>query len=806
MRLVPAFAPQPRMRHSRRAGAAAFVFLLALALGCGERPVTAFRVKEVVPPQGGDVLTVTVASNGKVLALGESHLFGWDEDKQEWRGRIASELAETTDGESAFHTVLVDGQNHSYPRDHLLTSWGGAVWLLTRDGDAPALFYTDTAGRNWKRILLPWEIGDSADDQTEELAGRDADAGSPSEEQLVSPEEPLPAESREDPASSDDDPPETTGLPPTHPLVQGIRAAEPYRILGSDQGFFLVGTTQIWKFTGTKKDALWEPLGMEGIPRTADGLPPAVRNYLPNTSTRPFEMMTVLSDQLLVFRRNATDEPWVMVSTLTSVDRQLLGVPNADTVFLVGPGTIRRSDDQGERWFRFWPEGQPKIESALVVTKESADPGYLLLAGTVDGSIWLTRDGGAEWKQTRDADPDLRSVTGLAASEDALWVSTLGRGVLRSLDDGETWEPVNEGLRATRPLDVAFSATGELLIASRSGLHRLAGPPDSGNFVTVHDRATTALHVEPRSERAVAGTTSGDIVTFSESSGAVNIPSPFGTRTAFEFVGPRLEGDPLPPQAVVAIASRDDGQRWLAWSRKNGAASSEDGGQSWTKLDLSDALLGAMSTSSVTQFIVDPGETIYLVEESPDSRTPALLWRSSDNGESWTTVHAFERTQSGSVMVRPRPPNYPGVLFSAHGSTFQRSTDYGETWNIVTGPWATHRIVGVAVDETQAALLVDTRRHLEIVTVEALDATMPLARRHIVVFPRDDTPESGSLTQFEISERRVVLTSRDRVWIGSLPARRGGIPNGTAMLATLASALVLIGVAFLLMRSAMLRP
>ena len=746
---------------TRRARVRLLLFLL-LVWSCSDQSVTAFRLQEVVGPTGGDVLTVTVAANGKIIALSESHLFGWDEQKQVWVGRRGVGFGGLGEDDVPFRSILLDGLSHNYPRNRMLTSWNGAIWLMTRHLDRPTLLFTDTAGARWQRVALPEEV------------------------------EPAPTEEQAEDENSEQEIPAP---------VPAVRAAEPLRILGSQSGLFLIGTRDVWKFDGSVDEPSWASIGTDGLPRDSPGLPPAIRNYLPASEQRPFEMITVLAEQLLVFRRTAPDEPWVMVSTLTTVDRELLGTPAGDTVFIVAPDSIRRSDDQGERWFRFWPEGQPSPETALIVPGEKIDAGYLLVIGAADGSIWLSLDGGGSWQETRPSDPDRRAISGLAASGNELWASTMGLGMLRSADGGHTWHPRNVGLRATRPARVTFTGGGDLLYAARSGLHRLAGDPDSGAWATIHERATVALHVEPTTGRTVAGTTTGDLTMQSDEGEPIQVPNPFGKRTAFEFVPPQLTRGVTPPQAVVDIAARDDGQRWLAWSRKYGAAASEDGGVSWRPLELSDALVGALASTTVTELVVDPGETIYLLEESADSRSPALLWRSTDNGQSWTTVHAFERTSPTRVIVRPRPPNYPGVLFAAHGGTLLRSTSYGEQWEHIDGPWAGQRIVDFHVAEDRLVLLIDTRRQYEVVVVDDLGAKAPSTRRHVVFFPDGERPDYGDITGFEAHERRVIITNRDRVWIGNLPSRRGGIPDGMAMLATLAGAVVLIAGAYLFMRS-----
>lgn len=736
---------------------AAGLFLLALAAGCDTR-ASRFRLQHVLGPTGGNVLTVVVEpGGGEVVAPTEFGLFEWDGDGG-WEAVVQGDAFAELPIEDPFRGLLIDGKRLNYPRSRLFVSWHDGLWMVTRGANGPRLLHSDKRheGR-WTIVDLPGASGDEANDE---------------------------------------DPPAGVPLP--------VEAAEPPRLVTSADDLFVVGTTDVWRLGADASDPQWESIGLGGLPSSGEGLPPAIRNYLPAGEDRDFEVVTVLSDQLMVFRRTDPDADWVMTATLTAVDRELLGVPGSDSLFIVAPDSIQRSDDQGERWLGFWRKDQPRIETMAIAPRRQLQTGYAMIVGATDGSIWVSDDGGGSWKQTRDADPDMRAVSGIDVTPDGrvLWASTMGTGVIRSDDGGVTWSPVNEELRAARALDIAFTNDGDLLLASLTGLHRMAGEPDAGNWAPLGRRATTSVFVEPTTNRSVSGTAAGDLTLQAEDREPVTTPAPFKVAPAFEFVPRSLSRAIIDPVSVVDIAARDDGQRWMAWSRSRGAAVSDNGGVGWRPIELPDALENALASTTVTQFIVDPGDTIYLVEESADSRTPALLWRSRDNGQSWTTVHAFPREESWRVIVKPRPPNFPGVLFSAHGDEFARSTDAGESWSAIEGPWDENRIVDFAVRGDRAALLVDARRRYEVVLVDDVDAAAPIIERHVIRFPSEDArPEFDDITNFALYERRVVLVGQEHMWLGNLPERRSSITDGMAMLATLAASIVLIAAAFIFMRA-----
>lgn len=724
----------------------ALLGLFLLTTACETRAANV-RVSEVIGPMGGDALTI-VSMGSEVVVPTEFGMFV--STHQQWLAQPGLGLS-SPDPTSPMNALVRDGAQMNYPRSSLVARFRNQLWMVSRIDGAVSLLWSDSLGERWKPVKVP-PLSDATDEDNE--------SG------------PAPA----------------------------IQAAEPPRLVTGFHRMFLVGTTNVWEFDGTEDEPTWTSIGLNGLPVASEGLPPAIRNYLPRTRDRPFEMLTVLADQLLVFRRSEVDDPWILTSTMAVVDRELVGMTGSDAVFVVAPNSIQRTDDQGESWFRFWPEGHPRIE-AFTLLPGSAERAFDMIVGSADGSIWRSADAGATWNRTRPSDQDGRAITGLAAHANALWAASLGEGVLFSVDRGQTWTPRNLGLRAARPLDIAFTGAGDILLASRAGLVQLSGEPDSGNWAVIDDRATSAVSVDPISDRMVSGTIRGDLATRAEEGEAIETALPFGTKHVFEFSPHQLPRTSLPPSAVVSINARDDGRRWLAWSGDRGGVQSEDGGEQWTPLELSDGLRAALAATTVRQVLAEQSETIYLLEENRDPRAPGLLWRSDDDGESWTTVHAFPRDRTAHVLLRARPPNYPGTLFAAHGDQFLRSADSGSTWTQIEGPWRGNRIVGLAIREQRAAVLLDSRRRLEVVVLEGLDRVDPVISRHTIVPDDDAVIDPEDIARFELYDRRILIAGKQRIWTGTLPEARRALGDGLAFLATLAGALLLIAAAFAIMRS-----
>lgn len=151
---------------------------------------------------------------------------------------------------------------------------------------------------------------------------------------------------------------------------------------------------------------------------------------------------------------------------------------SADTVYATGlvpgfrftPSELRafRSNDGGRTWER--------IDAGLTgtgVTQMVADPDRPgRLFALVGFSLRESTDGGNTWHVKSSFASLAPQVTELLAAGDCtLYAATSGHGVFRSRDDGETWEPINAGLRGldVRGLAMDPRDPGRLVAGIRGG-------------------------------------------------------------------------------------------------------------------------------------------------------------------------------------------------------------------------------------------------------------------------------------------------------------------------------------------------
>lgn len=61
------------------------------------------------------------------------------------------------------------------------------------------------------------------------------------------------------------------------------------------------------------------------------------------------------------------------------------------------------------------------------------------------------------------------------------------------------------------------------------------------------------------------------------------------------------------------------------------------------------------------------------------------VWKSTDQGDSWTVISTFGGSNLKSLVVAPSDPNY---IYVSNGTTIHKTTDGGANWNTVTYPLA----------------------------------------------------------------------------------------------------------------------
>jgi len=98
------------------------------------------------------------------------------------------------------------------------------------------------------------------------------------------------------------------------------------------------------------------------------------------------------------------------------------------------------------------------------------DPEGSIYAGTFDGGVFCSVDGGVTWRPISRALPN-DSIRGILFNSRGLFVAT-GHGIFKTTDKGRQWVPLNKGLTSMAIQVLIESGTGALYIGTSDGAFR----------------------------------------------------------------------------------------------------------------------------------------------------------------------------------------------------------------------------------------------------------------------------------------------------------------------------------------------
>jgi photosystem II stability/assembly factor-like uncharacterized protein len=286
-------------------------------------------------------------------------------------------------------------------------------------------------------------------------------------------------------------------------------------------------------------------------------------------------------------------------------------------------------------------------------------------AGAASGGIWKTEDAGLHWRPVFDDQP-IHSIGALAVSTSdpaIVYAGTgessirsnvsIGNGIWKSTDAGETWEHM--GLEGTGRI-------GRMVVHPRD--------PD------VVYAAAVGHAYAPAQERGVYRTTDGGetwerVLFVDENTGAYEIAM-----------------DPYNPRRLYATMWQID---LKTWGRESGGPGSgihvtNDGGDSWTRLEgnglptrPTGKIAVCMSADDARRIyaLIETGDGVPIHGEETDS---GELWRSEDAGESWRLVsyhHDLGTRQAYYTRCEVSPDDRDEIYFAS--SSFSWSLNGGET-------------------------------------------------------------------------------------------------------------------------------
>lgn len=374
---------------------------------------------------------------------------------------------------------------------------------------------------------------------------------------------------------------------------------------------------------------------------------------------------------------------WERIDVPGGAVRQFVAHPRfARTVYAVTEGGLYRSPDAGRSW-KGIRRGFPSMYSADLLVIDPVAPRWLYVgveeAGMSERSLLRSRDGGISWQPIDHGPLAGRPVLALAThprSASILYAS-IPEGVFKSVDGGRSWKS--------------------------------AGPGASAGIVHI-------LAVHPaRPDVVYAGADGGLFRSLNGGASWVRL----------------TQGLPDPVSVTLLLASRRTLlAAAIASGRRGGVFRSSDAGSSWTfssrgihGMDVKTVDFGAPGTLwVVADFVLfrstDSGLTWIRIRPDPAAVVPptalavdptnrsnafvlgsdGTVWRSADAGRTWETA-GNAGLQALGLTIDPQTPSTlyaAGIGGSAGIGGIAKSVDRGDTWTLLPVQPATYYEVDIA--------------------------------------------------------------------------------------------------------------
>jgi len=354
----------------------------------------------------------------------------------------------------------------------------------------------------------------------------------------------------------------------------------------------------------------------------------------------------------------------------------LLAIPRErpSTIYVAtGFGQLFKSDDSGQTWTQL-DLGLQGTDKLFSLDLDPHDP-QTLFAGTENG-LRRSTDGGQSWS-TVGGGLDNWYCKGVAfhpKQQGTIYAGTTGKGFFKSTDNGDTFQPMNTGLGAgwAEKLYAPAGGAGPLFARLSIGIFREDAPGTwneiEAPFATGGETAEVDGFLFDRQSQKRVYAHHNAKWWRSDDAGKswqqVEVPEP-GLRDLVrgKVAGPAFEGlaqDAGDPKVFYAGGS---------WSKDMGGAPinrSSNGGKKW------DAA-GAGITGSVTM-LRSPAPNVVIAVAGKDG-----VYRSTDGAKSFTPLRAGEISDLGI------DPSKPERMYVATKKGLYRSSDNGATWSKATG-------------------------------------------------------------------------------------------------------------------------
>ncbi len=389
------------------------------------------------------------------------------------------------------------------------------------------------------------------------------------------------------------------------------------------------------------------------------------------------------------------------------------------------------SRDRGENWSRISPEANRDLRPVVSLAFDPRDH-RILYAGTTH-LAWRTMDAGANWESI-DAgmidDSDVFSLR-VDANKSALLFASACSGVYRSDSAGALWTRLPTPAGAFRAYHVTLDPENPGTVFAGTGLGLLKSPDGGATWRKVSDDIVESMAFDPARQGRIyfASATAGLLSSLDNGDTVQPANQGFSNRNFTSFDGrdgtlyassvyerngglfrsddqgstwQRITPAALPADEnilVTAVAPGDPSSVYIATA--HGIQKSRDRGLTWKPLR------APPLAERITDFTVLMGKSLGEPRPVLLAGTPAGLFRSDNDGTTWTKAVYLRSGQSGplpslvgpQVKLLQRSAQTGTGVVTGTGAFF--STDQGMSWSACPVPVPSAHWYGIALSAGQ---------------------------------------------------------------------------------------------------------
>lgn len=297
------------------------------------------------------------------------------------------------------------------------------------------------------------------------------------------------------------------------------------------------------------------------------------------------------------------------------------------------------------------PRTTPSIQ-ALAVAKD-----HTVYAGSFGMGVFRSETAGNSWVPINTGLRDRFILCLAVANDGTVYAGTLHGGVFRTRDGGRNWEAINNGLSRGQ-VKTLLIAPGAVYAGTGGGVYRLAEGESAWTIVTkgLDDTVVHAL-VLTEDNTLYAGTAAKGVQRF----------KPNGTEWS-RMPAHGLKDHEGLIENFIRVLAVGKGRTLYAGTFDGGVFRSDDGGETWTPISR------ALPNDSIRGIVVDQRGLVVA--------TGRGIFRSFDEGKRWTPLN----TGLTELSIQTLTTTGDGIFYAGTSAGAFRSDDEGQHWvNISDG-------------------------------------------------------------------------------------------------------------------------